>query len=769
MPLTPVQNNTPYQLLLGKPPSYSHLRSLGCLVYVKDNHHGLRKFDPRGRAGVFIGYPASQRGYRVYDLATKVITTSRDITFLEDIFPFRALPSQVSREYLLSSPLHENAWKEHDSLLTHDVLNSLHFEEPDESLKKTPVDVDPSTEHTTSGHASPHASASQQSALRSTSPDPNLTQGTPTQAQDDGMAQLELPQLPRRSNRQPHLPRHFDGYDVELPRSLPRTEPSASSVLYPIEKHITYDRLSTSYKAYLASLDEISEPRNFFEAVLYKQWRDAMQAEVTTLEANGTWSLVFLPPGKRTIDCKWVYKIKYNPDGSIERFKARLVAKGFTQVEGLDYHDTFAPVAKLVTVRCLLAVAVSKGWFIHQLDVNNAFLHGDLHEEVYMKVPQGFARKGDIRVCRLHKSIYELKQASRNWYEKFSQALLALNFSQSRADHSLFIYRSGTSFVAALIYVDDVVLAGNDLSLIQQVKASLHDQFTIKDLGPLKYFLGIEVARSPKGVVLNQRKYVLDILADTGFKGTRPCQSPIEQNHRLGRSPSSPVDDPSAFRRLVGHLLYLTVTRPDIAYAVNLLSQVVHAPTQDHLDAAHRILRYLKQSPGRGIFLATDSSLDLVAYCDADWGGCPTSRRSTTGYFIQLGRSPVSWRTKKQSVVARSSVEAEYRAMASTVSEIIWLRWLLDDLGVKQKTATPLYCDNQAALHIAANPVFHERTKHVEMDCYFVRERVLSRDISPLKISSAEQQADMFTKGLSVDQFTHLLSKLGMFDIHASA
>lgn len=260
-----------------------------------------------------------------------------------------------------------------------------------------------------------------------------------------------------------------------------------------------------------------------------------MKNEIEALERNMTWTLERLPPSKRAIDSKWVYKIKYKPTGEVERFKARLVAKGFTQVEGVDFHETFAPVAKLVTVRSLLAVAVKKNWALHQLDVNNAFLHGDLEEEVYMKIPQGFAKEGDDRVCRLRKSLYGLRQASRNWHHKFTRALLDIGFYQTRADHSLFIFKKGTVYISALIYVDDIILTGNDDVKIDEVKRYLDECFSIKDLGPLKYFLGIEVARTPDGLVLSQRKYTLDILEDSGLQGCRPSPFPMEQNLRLDR------------------------------------------------------------------------------------------------------------------------------------------------------------------------------------------------------------------------------------------
>ncbi|CAH9133803.1 unnamed protein product, partial [Cuscuta epithymum] len=503
---------------------------------------------------------------------------------------------------------------------------------------------------------------------------------------------IEPPIHQKRSDRTRRLPKHLDNFETDLPPSLDHSRPTASSVnstVYPLSDFISYEKFSSSHKAFLAAITSRDEPKYFSQAVQDPLWREAMQKEVKALEENGTWTLVELPPHKRVVDSKWVYKIKYKPNGEVERYEARLVAKGFTQVEGVDFHETFAPVAKLVTVRCLLAVAVKQNWVVHQLDVNNAFLHGDLSEDVYMRIPQGFTKGGDTRVCKLHKSLYGLRQASRNWYHKFTQALTKIGFCQSQADHSLFIFRQNSITTFALIYVDDVILAGNDITHINEVKGYLDTAFSIKDLGKLKYFLGIEVARSPEGFVLSQRKYTLDILEESGLLAGRPCSFPMEQNLKLRPNDGSPPVDASSYRRLIGRLLYLTVTRPDIVYSVSQLSQFLNNPRQTHLDAAIRVLRYLKQTPGQGIFLSSENDSTLKGYCDADWAGCSFTRRSSTGYFITLGHSPISWRTKKQSVVSRSSAEAEYRAMAVTVSEILWLRWLLRDLTVPQKGPTP--------------------------------------------------------------------------------
>ncbi|GJR54518.1 uncharacterized mitochondrial protein-like protein [Tanacetum coccineum] len=316
----------------------------------------------------------------------------------------------------------------------------------------------------------------------------------------------------------------------------------------------------------------------------------------------------------------------------------------------------------------------------------------------------------------------------------------------------MFIYETASITVVVLIYVDDVIITRNCLNKIQEIKKQLDKEFNVKDLGPLKYFLGIEVAKTSDGLVLSHRKYTLDILKDSGKLGCKPSSFPIEQGLKLDKGENEPSIDASPYRRLIGWLLYLQATRPDITYSVNVLSQFVADPRNNHLEAANRVLRYLKATSGQGILHSRAGDPVLTAYCDSDWLGCSFTRRSRTGYFLLLGGTPISWKTKKQSVVSRSSAEAEYRAMASTVSEVIWVRWLLSELQVDISFPTPLFCDNQAARHIANNPVFHERTKHVEMDCYFVRERVESKEIISMHISSKMQIADLLTKRLAAQQ-----------------
>ncbi|XP_071695034.1 uncharacterized mitochondrial protein AtMg00810-like [Rutidosis leptorrhynchoides] len=296
--------------------------------------------------------------------------------------------------------------------------------------------------------------------------------------------------------------------------------------------------------------------------------------------------------------------------------------------------------------------------------------HGKM-EEVYMKVPQGFENKNETRVCKLKKAIYGLKQASRNWYHKFTRTLADIGYEQSKVDHSLFIYKKDGVFVAALIYVNDVILMGNDKHQIKKIKLHLHEEFSIKDLGTLRYFLGIEVTRTSKGLVLSQRKYTLDILEDSSLQGCRPSVFLMEPNLKLDKGEEEEKIDANQNRRLVGHLLYSQATRPDIAYSVNVLSQFIADPRHNHMEAVTRVLRYLKATTVQGILLPKGSNINLEAYCDSDWLRCPFSIRSRTGYLLLFRGAPISWKSKKQSVVSRSYAEAEYRAMSLSVHELI--------------------------------------------------------------------------------------------------
>jgi hypothetical protein len=477
---------------------------------------------------------------------------------------------------------------------------------------------------------------------------------------------------------------------------------------------------------------------------------------------------VDLPPNVKPIGSRWVYRVKYKSDGTVERYKARLVAKGYSQVEGLDFFDTFSPVAKLTTVRLLLALSAINNWHLHQLDVNNAFLHGELQEDVYMHIPDGVTCARPNQVCKLQKSLYGLKQASRKWNERLTSLLLREGYTQSTADYSLFTLTNDANFTALLVYVDDIVLAGNDLMEFTRIKGILDSAFKIKDLGVLKYFLGLEVAHSKLGITISQRKYCLDLLKDSGLLGSKPVVTPLDPSAKLHQDKGQLYEDVSSYRRLIGKLLYLTNTRPDISFATQQLSQFLQKPTMSHYKAACRVVRYLKQHPGKGLFFPRDSDIQVLGYSDADWAGCLDTRRSTSGYCFFIGTSLVSWKAKKQVTISRSSSEAEYRALSTATCELIWIIFLLRDLKITCHKPPVLYCDSQSAMHIASNPVFHERTKHLEIDCHLVREKLQQGLLKLLPISTDEQLADFLTKALPSPKFNHFVSKLGMIDIYQS-
>ncbi|RVX10513.1 Retrovirus-related Pol polyprotein from transposon RE1 [Vitis vinifera] len=478
-----------------------------------------------------------------------------------------------------------------------------------------------------------------------------------------------------------------------------------------------------------------------------------------------------LPIAVRKVGCRWVYAVKVGPDGQVDRLKARLVAKGYTQVYGSDYGDTFSPVAKIASVRLLLSMAAMCSWPLYQLDIKNAFLHGDLAEEVYMEQPPGFVAQGESGlVCRLRRSLYGLKQSPRAWFSRFSSVVQEFGMLRSTADHSVFYHHNSLGqCIYLVVYVDDIVITGSDQDGIQKLKQHLFTHFQTKDLGKLKYFLGIEIAQSSSGVVLSQRKYALDILEETGMLDCKPVDTPMDPNVKLVPGQGEPLGDPGRYRRLVGKLNYLTITRPDISFPVSVVSQFLQSPCDSHWDAVIRILRYIKSTPGQGVLYENRGHTQVVGYTDADWAGSPTDRRSTSGYCVFIGGNLISWKSKKQDVVARSSAEAEYRAMALATCELIWLRHLLQELRFGKDEQMKLICDNQAALHIASNPVFHERTKHIEVDCHFIREKIASGCVATSFVNSNDQLADIFTKSLRGPRIKYICNKLGAYDVYAPA
>ena len=368
----------------------------------------------------------------------------------------------------------------------------------------------------------------------------------------------------------------------------------------------------------------------------------------------------------------------------------------------------------------MLSLALSRRWPVHHLDVKNAFLHGTPAEIVYCVQPAGFedSTHPDF-VCRLNKSLYGLKQAPRAWYSRFATYLLSIGFVEAKSDSSLFVFQHGSDTVYLLLYVDDIVLTASSTELLRRIIEALQREFSMKDLGELHHFLGMQVQRSGDGMLLSQRQYMMDILDRAGMTDCKPCSTPVDTNPKMAAD-GDPVADAYDFRSLTGALQYLTFTRPDIAYAVQQVCLHMHDPREPHLLALKRILRYIKGTLHLGLLLRPSSTPNFVVYTDADWAGCPDTRKSTSGYVVFLGDNLISWSSKCQNTISRSSAEAEYRAVANGVSEASWLCQLLSELHAPLRRATLIYCDNISAVYMSSNPVQHQRTKHIEIDLHFV-------------------------------------------------
>lgn len=506
------------------------------------------------------------------------------------------------------------------------------------------------------------------------------------------------------------------------------------------------------------------EPESYEQAVHNDnkdEWQEAMKDEMQSHRENQTWELMNLPAGKKAIPCKWVFKVKNNPDGSIERYKARLVIKGCAQKEGIDYDQTFSPVVRNTTIRTLLSVAASDKMHLMQFDVSTAFLYGDLQEEIYMKQPEGFS-DGTAKVCKLKKSLYGLKQAPRCWNTRLGTFLKKLGFKQSDADPCLFILEKGIKKLLLALYVDDGIVAATDESELSAFAENLKSEFKIVTK-PATYFLGMEIDQKPDGSIkISQAAYTRKVLDQFSMSECRPCVTPIISSEKAEPNVSDePVKFP--YRSAVGALLYLmTGTRPDIAFAVSVVSRNLENPTQCDVVQVKRILRYLKNTIDTGIvYKPQDKKCTLLCYSDADHAGDTTTGRSTTGVVCIYAEGAISWLSQRQASVAISTTEAEIVAASEAAREILWLKRLLSDI-VKFSDKPQLQVDNEAAVKLAQNPELHRRTKHIRTRHFFVRELVTGGEIDIKRVSSEAQLADMLTKPLHGPRLQSLIKEIGL-------
>ncbi|TFY78270.1 hypothetical protein EWM64_g5745 [Hericium alpestre] len=517
------------------------------------------------------------------------------------------------------------------------------------------------------------------------------------------------------------------------------------------------------------------EPRTVDEAKAsgeWPQWEAAIEDELGRMKKMGTWELAEKPPGANVVGSWWVFKIKRDASGAIAKYKARLVAQGFSQIPGVDYTDTFAPVAKLSSIRILAALAARFDWELHQMDVKNAYLNGDLEEEIFMKQPPGFPTPGqEQKVCHLFKPIYGLKQAGRRWYKKLCAAFLDMGFARSSVDHSVF-FRHGPNGEIAIVAVsvDDLAIAANSVDEMSHIKSALKLKFEMTDLGEIHWLLGLEIKRDRRGRTISmlQRAYIDTILSRFNLQDAKSLTTAIDPSFSLttDQSPSTPqqYDDMRniLYREAIGSLMYAAIgTRPDVSYAVTALSQFMQNPGHPHWEAAKRVMRYLKGTKEEWLTYGGDNANGMEGFSDADWGSSD-HRRSISGYVFLIDGGAVSWSSKKQPIVALSSTEAEYVAMTHAAKEVLWTRAFLGEIISPFDKPTTLYADNQSAITLAKDNLYHARTKHIAIRFHFIRDIVERGEVDIVYCPTADMAADVLTKPLTRPKMEKMRGLIGL-------
>lgn len=577
LPSNSLHFKSPFELLYNQKPEYSFLRVFGAACYPCLRPYTTHKFDPRSLQCVFLGYHAQYKGYRCLYPPTGRIYISRHVIFDEDRFPFEDRYCNFVEQY--STPLLK-AWQAAPSSTFHHLptvpITTPHHEvlpeQRDLVIESTPLASSPICDHT-----------SEPSPVSVLAPEPEPTSSSPCASQDNVS---EIPHI--GSSDQPPATRTHS-MTTRLQRGICRPNPRY---------------------ALLAKTDIPSVPKTIAAALKHPGWTKAMGDKMDAQTQNGTMSLVPRQPEMHVLGCRWIYTVKLKADGSLDKLKARLVAKGFAQKEGVDFVETYSPVVRTSTIRVVLSVAVAKEWSITQLDDKNAFLHGELQEEVFMEQPPGFINSTyPNHVCKLHKALYGLKQAPQAWFNKFTNFLLEFGFTCSNADPSLFTFHRGNQTMVLLLYVDDVLLIGDSPDLITTLIHELSNKFSMKNLGDIHYFLGIHVQSHDAGLFLNQTMYAKEILSEAGMANANPMPTPLLTRLDAAYRDTELFPDPTYFRSIAGKLQYLTLTRPYIQFAVNFVCQRMQSSTMTDFSLLKRILRYLRGTSTFGLHLFKDSSL----------------------------------------------------------------------------------------------------------------------------------------------------------------
>ena len=737
---TSLVSKTPYELWHHKKPDISHLRVWGCTAYVhvqKDKRSGIGSHMEKC---VFIGYPDGYKGWMFYNPTTKRTVISERAEFDERYFPG-----------LKRTPLSQEPFEPPPSVSYTPALDSGGDDEPD-------------TNPTQDNHAP--LPASPQIAPAPLEPVPIIPATPPPNPAP--LEPADHPAHPNSPEQSPTIP-------IAIRRTRRNIQPPAEwwKVRHPTPavESDSDDDDSAEFAGAAHDLDPKS-----LKAALQRsdgdKWQEAAEREMDTHISNGTWKLVDLPPGAKCIGSGWVFRLKRNADGSIERYKARLVAKGYSQRPGYDYNEVFAPTFRFAAIRTIIALAALNNLHLRSVDISHAFINGDLEETIYMRQAEGFHSGSSNQVYLLLKSLYGLKQAGRQWNKKLHNTLLSMGFKRLESDRSIYIFVRDDVRIIIPIFIDDITFASSNPAAIDSAINELASHFKLRDLGPTTFLLGIEIIRNPEKqqISLSQRQYIIDALERFNMSDCNPIGTPMDPGAHLSSSmsPQSPEEQKSMetipYLNAVGTLQYLaTSTRPDISFAVGVLARFNKNPGIEHWKAVKHLFRYLKGSLDyQLVYGPSDSPHLFTTYTDADHGGNPDNGRSTGGYAIIIGGGAVSWSSRLQSVVSLSTTEAEYIAAVEAGKEIIWMRNLLTEFGFNITSPSQLLIDNNSAVTVAKNPEHHGRMKHLDLRYHWLRDTVEAGHISPIHIPTTVQAADIFTKPLKRFKIDVCLGLLGL-------
>ena len=709
-----LKEKTPYECFRGKKPSIDHIRIFGCIAYAKVDKPHLKKLDDRSRILIHLGTEPGSKAYRLLDPETKKIVVSRDVVFDES----------KGWEWKHSK---ESADGNGSFTITFSNSGNHGLEETNES------------ETTTYENAETRESIEETNSNDLPESD-NEFEEVQEEEQEHVTQDVSnsSPLILRRTQRQVNKPKYLNDYVL-------LAEEEGETLLFCLN----------------------DEPRNFHEAKESEEWTHACEEEMRSIEKFKVWDLVDLPLGVKPIGLKWVFKLKKNADGSINKYKARLVAKGYVQQHGVDFEEVFAPVARIETIRLLIKLAASHGWEIHHLDVKTAFLHGELKEDVYVCQPEGFERKGSRdKVYKLNKALYGLRQAPRAWNNKLNHILGELQFIKCSKEPTVYRREVQEHLLIIAVYVDDLFVTGTSLEVINNFKTEMSSRFDMSDLGKLSYYLGIEVIQQNEGIVLNQRRYALKILEEAGMEDCNMVHTPMVNGLQLSKSEHEKEVDATAFRKNVGCFRYLLHTRPDLSYSVGVLSRYMQSPRESHAAAMKQCLRYLKGTTTLGLTFKRCTSIPrLVGYSDSSHNVDQDDGKSTAGHIFYLGESPISWCSQKQETVALSSCEAEFMGGTEAAKQAIWLQDVLSEITGTACEKVVIRLDNKSAIALTKNPVFHGRSKHIHRRYHFIRECVENGQVEVEHVPGNEQKADILTKPLGRIKFKEMRSLIGVQDV----